>query len=55
MWGCLYVGVTSLVGSVVIGVAFGEPAFAALAAIWGLLWLAVGIRLLKKHGTGWNE
>jgi len=54
MWGCLYTGVMSLVGSVVVGVGMGEPAFGALMVVYGLLMLTVGIWLLRKHGTGWN-
>jgi len=55
MWGCLYVGASSLVGGVVFAVAADEPVWGILAVVWGLVWLAVGVRLLKKYGTGWNE
>jgi len=55
MASCLVTGVSSLLGAVVLGAVFGEPAIAALMVVFGLFCLIVGVRLLKKYGTGLNE
>jgi len=54
MWGCLWTGAGSLIATPV-SILMDEPVLTAAIAIWGVIWLAVGIQLLRKYGTGWNE
>jgi hypothetical protein len=54
MWGCLYVGVSSLVGAVVLSIVW-DSVYGILMALWSVVWLTIGIWLLRKYGTGWSE